>query len=119
MGSQTSGSAKKASRRSFIGGSVGIAATGALAPTLAAYADRRRRGKNRKSDVSPYGPLFPKKDATTGLPLLKLPRGFRYASVGWTGILLATSAAAGPESSWQLQQRIPIRLRRLDRRRHV
>ncbi len=89
MGSETSGSAKKASRRSFIGGSVGIAATGALAPTLAAYADRRRRGKNRKSDVSPYGPLFPKKDATTGLPLLKLPRGFRYASVGWTGDVMS------------------------------
>ena len=29
---------------------------------------------------SPYGPLSPKLDATTGLPLLQLPDGFRYLS---------------------------------------
>ena len=34
---------------------------------------------------SPYGPLFPVVDETTGLPLLKLPRGFHYFTVGWTG----------------------------------
>lgn len=28
--------------------------------------------------VSPYGPISPKKDETTGLELLKLPDGFRY-----------------------------------------
>jgi secreted PhoX family phosphatase len=32
-----------------------------------------------------YGPLRPTKDATTGLPLLELPEGFRYFSFGWTG----------------------------------
>jgi uncharacterized repeat protein (TIGR03803 family) len=32
-----------------------------------------------------YGPLAPARDATTGLPLLLLPGGFRYLSLGWTG----------------------------------
>jgi len=31
------------------------------------------------------GPLEPVLDLTTGLPLLKLPRGFFYQSFGWTG----------------------------------
>ena len=38
---------------------------------------------------SPYGPLRPVNDGTTGLPLLKLPRGFRYFSMGWTGDLMS------------------------------
>jgi len=37
-----------------------------------------------------YGPLSPVEDETTGLPLLKLPRGFRYASFGWTKDPLAS-----------------------------
>ena len=36
-----------------------------------------------------YGPLFPALDEATGLPLLLLPRGFRYVSFGWTGDLLS------------------------------
>jgi len=32
-----------------------------------------------------YGPLRAVKDATTGLPLLELPEGFRYLTFGWTG----------------------------------
>jgi uncharacterized protein len=32
-----------------------------------------------------YGDLVEAIDETTGLPLLKLPRGFRYLSFGWTG----------------------------------
>ena len=35
--------------------------------------------------VSPYGPIRPTKDETTGLELLKLPEGFRYWSYSWTG----------------------------------
>ena len=37
----------------------------------------------------PYGPLSPKLDETTGLPLLRLPEGFRYRSFSWTGDALA------------------------------
>jgi uncharacterized protein len=36
-------------------------------------------------DGTGYGPLLPVKDATTGLPLLELPEGFRYLTFGWTG----------------------------------
>jgi uncharacterized repeat protein (TIGR03803 family) len=32
-----------------------------------------------------YGPLSPVADEATGLPLLKLPPGFRYVSFGWFG----------------------------------
>ena len=32
-----------------------------------------------------YGPLFETVDETTGLPLLKLPEGFRYVTFGWAG----------------------------------
>src|SRR5690348_7222800 len=31
-----------------------------------------------------YGELVPVKDETTGQTLIKLPRGFRYLSFGWT-----------------------------------
>jgi secreted PhoX family phosphatase len=34
---------------------------------------------------SPYGPISPKIDGSTGLPLLMLPDGFRYTSFSWTG----------------------------------
>jgi uncharacterized protein len=34
---------------------------------------------------SPYGPVSPKVDETTGLRLLQLPDGFRYWSYSWTG----------------------------------
>ena len=36
-----------------------------------------------------YGPLRPAVDEATGLPLLKLPEGFRYTSFGWAGDRLA------------------------------
>jgi secreted PhoX family phosphatase len=35
--------------------------------------------------ASPYGPLAPKRDAATGLPLLMLPEGFTYRTFGWAG----------------------------------
>jgi len=34
---------------------------------------------------SPYGPLQTSLDRTTGLPLLRLPAGFSYATISWTG----------------------------------
>src|SRR5918999_5181136 len=39
--------------------------------------------------MSPYGPISPKLDESTGLPLLKLPDGFRYQSFSWTGDLMS------------------------------
>lgn len=38
---------------------------------------------------SPYGPLAPVADCSTGLPLLLLPAGFRYSTFAWTGDRLA------------------------------
>ena len=43
--------------------------------------------------VSPYGPVQPTLDQTTGLPLLKLPAGFRYWSYSWTGDLMSDGLA--------------------------
>ena len=48
-----------------------------------------RRGRQSTDGPSPYGPVAPVLDDTTGLPLLQLPAGFRYLSYGWTGDLLA------------------------------
>lgn len=38
---------------------------------------------------SPYGPIFPVADQETGLPLLKLPRGFTYRTFSWQGDLMS------------------------------
>lgn len=41
---------------------------------------------------SPYGPIFPVADQNTGLPLLKLPRGFTYRTFSWRGDLMSNGA---------------------------
>ncbi len=69
-------------RRTFLA----RAALGGAAITIPLDALRaavRRDGVAR--DAAGYGPLRPAADDTTGLPLLQLPEGFRYASFGWTG----------------------------------
>src|SRR5262245_50514802 len=68
------------SRRSF------LFATGAaaFATPLEALHSRLEAGVPAVSELG-YGPLRPVKDATTGMPLLELPEGFRYISFGWTG----------------------------------
>ena len=62
------------------------------AASLQAFACRselRRSEAGERSGQSPneigYGPLAPVRDETTGLPLLHLPPGFRYVSLGWKG----------------------------------
>jgi uncharacterized protein len=50
----------------------------------------------RRADAaipSPYGPVSPKADETTGLYLLQLPDGFRYWSYSWTGDIMADGVA--------------------------
>ena len=51
------------------------------------------RGPVVVNGVSPYGPIGPKKDESTGLELLKLPDGFRYWSYSWTGDKLSDGVA--------------------------
>jgi uncharacterized protein len=48
-----------------------------------------RGGRDVITGVSPYGPIQPTPDQTTGLPLLMLPAGFRYWSYSWTGDTLS------------------------------
>ncbi len=45
-----------------------------------------------------YGPLAPVADATTGLPLLRLPARFSYTSFGWPGDLLAGGGRTPPDA---------------------
>jgi len=58
-----------------------------------------------------YGPLSPVADETTGLPLLNVPPGFRYASLGWYGDPMTDglptppghdggAVFAGPKGTW-------------------
>jgi secreted PhoX family phosphatase len=73
-------------RRSLLRG----AAATALAAPLAGLFGRRAAALARLEPVpSPYGPLAPAMDQTTGLPLLQLPEGFTYQSFGWSGDLMA------------------------------
>lgn len=72
------------SRRGFLkhGLLLGGAALG-MQP-LTALAERLQAGGANQL-VDGFGPLLPTIDATTGLPLLQLPAGFRYLTFGWTG----------------------------------
>jgi secreted PhoX family phosphatase len=68
-------------RRAFLRSIAATAATAVpFAARLARAADLPFPG-----NMAAYGPLLPALDETTGLPLLRLPAGFRYLSFGWTG----------------------------------
>ncbi len=76
-------------RRSFLKGTAAVsigAAFQALRPRTAAASNA----------VGPYGPLSPVRDETTGLRLLKLPRGFSYISTGWTGDVMGDDIVTPP-----------------------
>jgi secreted PhoX family phosphatase len=74
------------SRRALVRGGAGAAAAFAITSPFEALA----RGLGQRKPVSPdYGELVEAIDPRTGLPLLKLPKGFRYVSFGWTGDPLA------------------------------
>ena len=68
-------------------------AMGAGALWMLSLGELSARGGHRRpviiNGVSPYGPVKPTKDQTTGLELLKLPEGFRYWSYSWTGDTLS------------------------------
>ncbi len=67
------------SRRSFL-----LTTGAAFATPLDALRARLEAGTAAPAELG-YGPLRPVADATTGLPLLELPKGFRYMTFGWTG----------------------------------
>ena len=63
------------------------AATATAAIPFGAFISRveAQEGPRKKAVDATYGPLSAVADETTGLPLLMLPAGFRYLSLGWTG----------------------------------
>lgn len=77
------------SRRLLLKGSASGLAARSLLGTLGALGAHNVHaalsGKQTEPAVSPYGPLLPVADGSTGLPLLALPEGFEYKSYGWTG----------------------------------
>jgi hypothetical protein len=88
------GTPADAARRRVVLGS-GSAVVAAFGGPVAALALRQaqaasaaggcRAGSASSNAPSPYGPVAPVADATTGLTLLELPAGFSYASFGWRG----------------------------------
>ena len=69
-------------RRSFL--KQGLVVAGGLGLGLTAWS--RLGGQGAPPGIHPaLGPLLPVNDRTTGLPLLMLPRGYRYRSMAWTG----------------------------------
>ncbi len=76
-----------AARRSFLQSSGALAAA-TFTGTLSAYArsaEAAACGGFSSHVASPYGPIAPVADQSTGLPLLQLPAGFQYASFAWSG----------------------------------
>lgn len=79
-----------ASRRNLLKGLAGATSL----PFVGAFAALHAREALAANGVtalvdSPYGPIAPVNDLTTGLPLLQLPPGFTYKSYGWRGDLMA------------------------------
>jgi uncharacterized protein len=79
-------------RRSFLKGAAiagaGVTLAGpftALGARVAGASPGAAGGLGQSASGNGYGELFPTRDQTTGLELLKLPRGFEYFSFGWTG----------------------------------
>ncbi len=74
------------------GGGAAIAA--AFAGPVAALASRAAEASCVAADASvlvdsPYGPVAPVADLSTGLPLIALPAGFSYRSHGWVGDIMS------------------------------
>jgi secreted PhoX family phosphatase len=70
------------SRRDFL--AAGLLGAGSLSLGLYAFARYGGFGHGSKIPQS-MGPLALVEDETTGLPLIRLPEGFRYKSLSWAG----------------------------------
>jgi uncharacterized protein len=73
-------------RRTLLRYGTAAAGASALAGPLFGLFARQVQATTRLDAIkSPYGPVAPVRDQTTGLPLLQLPDGFTYQSFGWSG----------------------------------
>ena len=77
------------SRRNMLKGIAGASAL-PFVGAFAAMQSQQALAANGSTALvtSPYGPIAPTNDMTTGLPLLQLPPGFTYKSYGWRGDLM-------------------------------
>ena len=81
-------------RRGFL--KHGLVAAGGLGLGVAAWSRFARNGEPPAAHHQ-LGPLYPVNDQSTGLPILKLPKGFRYHSFAWAGETLGDGYPS-PES---------------------
>ena len=80
-------------RRALLKGSAAVVA-GISVQAAAFQAFLAKPAQARYPKVSPdYGPLYEAVDTNTGLPLLKLPKGFEYTTFGITGESMADGTA--------------------------
>ena len=75
-------------RRKLLKSSVAVASSVALAPLFTGLTANNANASTYRKQKS-FGPLAPVADQTTGLELLKLPKGFSYSSFGWTGDMMS------------------------------
>lgn len=73
-------------RRRFLALSAATASAAALG--LSPFGRLLAHAGMPKGRIAGFGPLSAVADDATGLPLLKLPQGFRYRSFGWAGSLM-------------------------------
>ena len=81
----------KKNRRQFLSDNFAAATSFGVAAAFGSLGGRIAAGENRRR-----GDLIAIKDETTGLPLLRLPEGFRYFSYGWTGDRMDDGAITPP-----------------------
>ena len=78
------------SRRNLLKGVAGASALPFVGAFMAMQSQQTRAASGATTLIdSPYGPIRPTADLTTGLPLLQLPPGFTYKSFGWRGDTMA------------------------------
>lgn len=92
---RNSGAPASLLRRRFLAQSAQATAGLAFAGTFGSLMARQALAEGATTSLG-YGPLAPVLDETTGLPLLELPSGFRYASFGWTGDLMVDGSPMPP-----------------------
>lgn len=76
-------------RRSFLKSAAAAAAAVPFHALLARAEGLSPVNSARVLRTTGYGPLIDAIDEATGLPLLKLPEGFRYVTFGWGGDVMA------------------------------
>lgn len=102
---------KSPNRRELLKSGVAFAGAAAIAAPLRGLASFQTSVSAYAVPVaSPYGPISPKLDLSTGLPLLQLPEEFTYRSFGWTGDIMNNGQPTPPRHDGMavVEQRGPL-----------